>query len=80
MTAAALFFMLIFFMMIGVPVSFSLGLSSTLAVLIFSDGSMASLAGKIFTSMEHYTLMAIPFFILASAFLTTGGAEQGKFV
>ncbi len=76
MTATALFLMLFFFMLIGVPVGFALGLSSTLAVLIFSDDSMASLAGKIFTSMEHYTLMAIPFFILASAFLTTGGAAR----
>lgn len=76
MTATALFLMLFFFMLIGVPVGFALGLSSTLAVLIFSDDSMASLAGKIFTAMEHYTLMAIPFFILASAFLTTGGAAR----
>ena len=76
MTTASLFFMLIFFMLIGVPVGFSLGLASTLTVLIFADDSMASLAGKIFTSMEHYTLMAIPFFILASAFLTTGGAAR----
>ncbi len=63
-------------MLIGVPVGFSLGLASTLTILFFADGSMASLAGKLFTSMEHYTLMAIPFFILASAFLTTGGAAR----
>ncbi len=76
MTTTFLFLMLFFFMLIGVPVGFSLGLASTLTILFFSDGSMASLAGKLFTSMEHYTLMAIPFFILASAFLTTGGAAR----
>ncbi|MCU7834486.1 MAG: TRAP transporter large permease subunit [gamma proteobacterium symbiont of Taylorina sp.] len=76
MTTTFLFFMLFFLMLIGVPVGFSLGLASTLTILFFSDGSMASLAAKIFTSMEHYTLMAIPFFILASAFLTTGGAAR----
>ncbi len=76
MIAASLFIMLLLFMLIGVPVAFSLGLSSTLTILFFSNDSMASLAGKIFTSMEHYTLMAIPFFILASAFLTTGGAAR----
>ena len=76
MVAASLFIMLLLFMLIGVPVAFALGLSSTLTILFFSNDSMASLAGKIFTSMEHYTLMAIPFFILASAFLTTGGAAR----
>ena len=76
MTTTALFVMLLLFMLIGVPVGFSLGLASTLTILFFSDDSMASLAGKIFSSMEHYTLMAIPFFILASAFLTTGGAAR----
>lgn len=76
MVTASLFIMLLIFMLIGVPVGFSLGLASTLTILFFSDESMASLAGKIFTSMEHYTLMAIPFFILASAFLTTGGAAR----
>ncbi len=76
MTTTFLFLMLFFFMLIGVPVGFSLGLASTLTILFFADGSMASLAGKLFTSMEHYTLMAIPFFILASAFLTTGGAAR----
>ncbi len=76
MVAASLFIMLLLFMLISVPVAFALGLSSTLTILFFSTESMASLAGKIFTSMEHYTLMAIPFFILASAFLTTGGAAR----
>ncbi|MCK5697267.1 MAG: TRAP transporter large permease subunit, partial [Gammaproteobacteria bacterium] len=66
MTTASLFLMLLFFMLIGVPVGFSLGLASVLTMLFFADSSMASLAAKIFTSMEHYTLMAIPFFILAS--------------
>jgi C4-dicarboxylate transporter DctM subunit len=76
MTTTALFIMLFSFMLIGVPVAFSLGLASTLTILFFANDSMAALAGKIFTSMEHYTLMAIPFFILASAFLTTGGAAR----
>ncbi len=76
MTTTVLFLMLFLFMLIGVPVAFSLGLASTLTILFFANDSMASLAGKIFTSMEHYTLMAIPFFILASAFLTTGGAAR----
>lgn len=71
-----LFFILFGLMALGVPVAFSLGLSSISVILLFGDESLASLAGHIFSSMEHYTLMAIPFFILASSFLSKGGAAQ----
>jgi len=76
MATAFLFISLIVLMVIGVPVAFALGLTSTLTILFFGDESLAALAGKLFGAMEHYTLMAIPFFILASAFLTTGGAAR----
>ena len=71
-----LFVMLFGLMAIGVPVAFSLGLSSVTVILLFGDESLASLSAHIFGSMEHYTLMAIPFFILASSFLSKGGAAQ----
>ncbi len=71
-----LFFMLFGLMAIGVPVAFSLGLSSVTVILLFGSESLASLAGHLFSAMEHYTLMAIPFFILASSFLSKGGSAQ----
>jgi C4-dicarboxylate transporter DctM subunit len=43
---------------------------------LFSNDSLASLALKLFETMQHYTLLAIPFFILSSAFLTTGGVAR----
>ncbi|MBT7361461.1 MAG: TRAP transporter large permease, partial [Rhodospirillaceae bacterium] len=43
---------------------------------LFSNDDLASLAGKLFDTMHHYTLMAIPFFILSSAFLSTGGVAR----
>ncbi len=76
MTSAALFLMLLAFMLIGLPIAMALGLSSALTLLLFSDDSIASLAEKVFGAMHHSTLMAIPFFILASAFLTTGGVAR----
>ncbi|MBC8551244.1 MAG: TRAP transporter large permease subunit [Candidatus Thioglobus sp.] len=76
MVIFTLFFMLFGLMAIGVPVAFSLGLSSVTVILLFGTESLASLAGHLFGSMEHYTLMAIPFFILASAFLSKGGSAQ----
>ncbi len=72
-----LFFILFFCMMIGVPVAISLGFSSIVTILLFADDSLASIALKLFESLsEHYTFLAIPFFILSSAFLSTGGVAR----
>ncbi len=72
-----LFLLLFFCMMIGVPVAISLGFSSIVTILLFADDSLASIALKLFESLsEHYTFLAIPFFILSSAFLSTGGVAR----
>jgi C4-dicarboxylate transporter DctM subunit len=64
-------------MMIGVPVAISLGFSSVVTILLFADDSLASIAMKLFEALsEHYTFLAIPFFILSSAFLSTGGVAR----
>jgi len=58
----------------GMPIAFALGLSSITTILIFSNDSLASIALKLLEAQsEHYTLLAIPFFILSSTFLSTGG-------
>ena len=77
MTSLALFAMLFFFMLIGMPVAVALGLSSVTTILFFSHDSLSSVALKLFEALsEHYTLLAIPFFILSSAFLSTGGVAR----
>lgn len=77
MDVVILFSMVIGLMLIGVPIAVSLGLSSTLFLLVYSDASMASIANSLFDAMrEHYTLLAIPFFILASTFMSTGGVAK----
>ena len=76
MVIFTLFVMLFGLMALGVPVAFALGLSSVSVILFFGDESLASLSAHLFGSMEHYTLMAIPFFILASSFLSKGGSAQ----
>ena len=76
MTSLFLFGVLFLFLLMGVPIAFSLGLASILAILFFTSDSLASMSLKLFDTMEHYTLLAIPFFILASAFLTTGGVAR----
>ena len=77
MTSLALFAMLFIFMLIGMPVAVALGLSSVMTILFFSHDSLSSVALKLFEALsEHYTLLAIPFFILSSAFLSTGGVAR----
>ncbi|MGB3222194.1 MAG: TRAP transporter large permease subunit [Desulforhopalus sp.] len=77
MTTAALFILLFGCMMLGMPVALALGLSSIGTILMFSDDSLASIALKLFEALsEHYTLLAIPFFILSSTFLSTGGVAK----
>jgi C4-dicarboxylate transporter DctM subunit len=76
MTTTFLFVTLMTFFALGLPIAMSLGLASILTILIFQDDSVASLALKFFQTMEHFTLLAIPFFILAGNFLTTGGVAK----
>ena len=76
MTTAILFVMLFAFMLLGMPIAIALGLSSLLTILFFGQDSLASLSLKLFETSEHFTLLAIPFFILSGAFLTTGGGPQ----
>ena len=77
MTTVALFTLLFGCMMLGIPIAFALGLSSLATILMFSNDSLASITLKLFEALsEHYTLLAIPFFILSSAFLSTGGVAK----
>ena len=76
MTTAALFVMLFAFMLLGMPIAVALGLSSVLTILFFGRDSLASLSLKLFETSEQFTLLAIPFFILAGAFMTTGGVAR----
>jgi C4-dicarboxylate transporter DctM subunit len=77
MSVVFLFVMVIGFMLIGVPIAVSLGLASTIFLIIYSDASLGSIAQTLFSAFDgHYTLLAIPFFILASAFMSTGGVAR----
>ena len=76
MTIACLFVLLFGFMLLGIPIAIALGLSSLLTILVFGQDSLASLALKLFETAEHFTLLAIPFFILSGAFMTTGGVAK----
>lgn len=76
MNTLILFSLLFLLMFIGTPVAIALGLSSIITILFFANDSLASLSLKIFETSEHYTLLAIPFFILGGTFMTTGGVAK----
>ncbi len=77
MEVAVLFAMVVGLLMIGVPIAVSLGFSSMLFLLVLSETSLASIAQSFYQSMAgHYTLLAIPFFVLASCFMSTGGVAR----
>ncbi len=78
MSIAVLFGMVIAFMLIGVPIAIALGLASILFLFLFSqDASLVAVAQTLFDAFEgHYTLLAIPFFVLASVFMSTGGVAR----
>ncbi len=72
-----LFLLIIGLLLIGAPIGVSLGLSSIIFLLVYSDTSLASIAQQLFNAMfKHFTLLAIPFFILASSFMSTGGVAR----
>lgn len=76
MTAAFLLTALLALLALGLPIAIALGLASVVTILLFAQDSLASLSMKFFGAMENYTLLAMPFFILSSAFLTTGGVAR----
>lgn len=75
---SALFLLAVLFacLLLGVPVAISLGLASVTTLMIFADQTLVSLSQRFFATMQVYPLLAIPFFILAGTFLTTGGVAQ----
>ncbi len=76
MTTTFLFISLFVCMFMGMPIALALGVACLSTIMLFADDSLASLTLKFFETTEHYTLMAIPFFILAGQFMTTGGVAR----
>ena len=76
MNAAIIFFLLIALMLTGMPISISLGLTVLTFMFTMTNVPIESVALKLFTGIEKFEIMAIPFFILAGNFLTHGGVAR----
>src|SRR5438270_13801481 len=76
MTATIIFGLLIALMLTGMPVSIALGLTVLTYLFALTDVPIEAVALKLFTGIENFEIMAIPFFILAGNFLTHGGVAR----
>jgi len=76
MSALIIFALLAVLMLTGMPVSISLGLTVLTFLFAFTEVPLESVALKLFTGIEKFEIMAIPFFILAGNFLTHGGVAR----
>lgn len=74
--AGVVFAILAALMLTGMPISISLGLTVLSFLFFFSDVPTEAVALKLFTGIEKFEIMAIPFFILAGNFLTHGGVAK----
>src|SRR5471032_1400191 len=70
------FALLIALMLTGVPVSIALGLTVLAFLFLLTRVPVEAVALKLFTGIERFEIMAIPFFILAGNFLTHGGVAR----
>lgn len=76
MNAAIIFGLLLALMLTGMPISISLGLTVLTFLYTMTQVPIESVAMKLFTGIEKFEIMAIPFFILAGNFLTHGGVAK----
>jgi C4-dicarboxylate transporter, DctM subunit len=76
MNAAIIFGLLLALMLTGMPISISLGLTVLTFLFTMTQVPIESVALKLFTGIEKFEIMAIPFFILAGNFLTHGGVAK----
>lgn len=70
------FVLFLVFLLLGVPIAFAMGLSSSLAIIGFSDLPVIIIAQRMYSGVDSFTLMAIPFFMLAGELMEAGGISK----
>src|SRR5512143_2806383 len=76
MNSALIFGLLIALMLTGMPISIALGMTVLTFIYTMTNVPTESVALKLFTGIDNFEIMAIPFFILAGNFLTHGGVAR----
>ena len=73
---AILFFLFLGCLAIGVPIAFSMGVGVIASFMYGMPRGMMNIPTKIFAGLDSFTLMAIPFFILAGDLMTASGISR----
>jgi C4-dicarboxylate transporter DctM subunit len=73
MNSLIIFVLLVALLLTGMPISIALGMSVLAFLYAFSTIPVEIVSQRLFTGLDQFAIMAIPFFILAGAFLTSGG-------
>jgi len=76
MSALLIFGLLFALMLTGMPISISLGLTVLAFLFTMTQVPIESVGLKLFSGLDNFGIMAIPFFILAGSFLTRGGVAR----
>src|SRR5674476_790638 len=76
MSSVIIFGLLIALMLTGMPISIALGMTVLTFIYTMTNVPTESVALKLFTGIDNFEIMAIPFFILAGNFLTHGGVAR----
>ena len=72
---ALLFLSFFILLILGIPIALCLVASSILALYV-SGANLVVVVQKLFTAMDSYSLMAIPFFMIAGGLLAEGGVSK----
>ena len=74
--ATILFLSFVVFCVIGVPIAFALGLASIVAFIYDGGYPLTLVVQRMFTAVDGFSLMAIPFFIFAGGIMDVGGISK----
>lgn len=66
----------LFFLVIGMPVVFCLGIAAALTLMFTTDVPITIVSQRIFSGLNSFTIMAVPFFIFAGAVMDVGGISR----
>lgn len=70
---ATVFFVLL---IVGVPIAFSMGLSSLAALALYMPNASITIVSKMFGGLDSFSLMAIPYFLLAGNLMDAAGISR----
>jgi C4-dicarboxylate transporter DctM subunit len=73
---ALAFILFLIMLILGVPIAFSMGAGSALALWLKSDVPISLVGHRLFSGVDSFSLMAIPFFMLAGELMETGGISR----